>query len=134
MKKKRTIVLAVILGVILISVIAGTKIMANIEDNLNQLAETKVENVDLNKIQDGTYDGSYKVFPITVKVEVIVRDQKISDIKLVEHDNGKGKPAEVILESVIRAQSLNVDTISGATYSSKVILKAIENALNNATN
>jgi len=34
---------------------------------------------------------------------------------------------------VVEAQTLEVDAISGATYSSKVILKAIENALNIAS-
>jgi uncharacterized protein with FMN-binding domain len=47
----------------------------------------------------------------------------------VKHVNGQGKPAEVITEKVIETQSLQVDVVSGATYSSKVILKAIENAL-----
>lgn len=36
--------------------------------------------------------------------------------------------AESIPQMVIEAQSLEVNVVSGATYSSKVILKAIENA------
>jgi len=40
----------------------------------------------------------------------------------------------VIVDSVIENQSLDVDAISGATYSSKVILKAIENALARGSN
>lgn len=132
MKKKFTIIIVVVFCIILISVIAGKKIMANIESNLNKLVEMKIENTDLSKISDGIYEGSYKAFPISVKVEVIVNSHKITDIKLIKHDNGKGKSAEFILDSVIKAQSLEVDTISGATYSSKVILKAIEDALNNA--
>jgi uncharacterized protein with FMN-binding domain len=47
--------------------------------------------------------------------------------------NGKGKPAEVIPQKVMDAQSLQVDTISGVTSSSKVILKAIEKALVSAS-
>ena len=63
------------------------------------------------------------------KVSVTVKDNKITDITLLNHKNERGKPAEVIPEKVLKAQSLQVDTISGATNSSKVILKAIENAL-----
>jgi uncharacterized protein with FMN-binding domain len=55
----------------------------------------------------------------------------IKKIEIVRHLNGQGKPAEVIPDRVIEMQSLDVDIISGATYSSKVILKAIENALIN---
>jgi len=48
---------------------------------------------------------------------------------ILEHDNGKGGKAEKIVDDVIKAQSLNVDVVSGATVSSKVILKAGEMAL-----
>ncbi|TYB94365.1 MAG: FMN-binding protein, partial [Kosmotoga sp.] len=55
------------------------------------------------------------------------------DIELIEHNHGRGEAAEVIPEKVVEAQSLKVDIITSATYSSKVILKAIENALLKAT-
>jgi len=83
----------------------------------------------LSSAQNGTYPGSYKVFPIAVKVNVTVRDHKISSIVILEHKNGQGTPAEAILNKVVETQTLKVDVISGATYSSVVILKAIENAL-----
>ena len=62
-------------------------------------------------------------------MKVFVKDHKIERIELVKHRNGKGAPAEAITGKVVEAQSLQVDAISGATYSSKVILQAIENAL-----
>ncbi len=40
-----------------------------------------------------------------------------------------GQPAEAIIEDVVEDQSLDVDSVSGATYSSRVILKAIEATL-----
>ena len=58
-----------------------------------------------------------------------MKNHKIEDIQLLNHRNGKGKAAEVIPEKVVLSQSLKVDTITGATVSSKVILKAIEVAL-----
>ena len=64
------------------------------------------------------------------KRQVEIKDHKYQDIKLLEHKNGRGKPAEIIPSKVVEAQSLNVDTVSGATMSSKVILQAIQNALN----
>lgn len=48
---------------------------------------------------------------------------------MLEHQNGLGKKAGIINKSVIDNQTLKVDSVSGATVSSKVILKAIENAL-----
>jgi len=48
----------------------------------------------------------------------------------VRNNHGRGKPAEAITASVIENQSVEVDVISGDTYSSKVILKAKENSIN----
>lgn len=62
-------------------------------------------------------------------VLVKVQDHFIKDIKIVKHRNGKGAKAEIITVEVIKKQSLKVDAVTGATASSNVILKAIEDAL-----
>jgi len=69
------------------------------------------------------------VFPVSAKVKVVVKGHRITGIELVEHRHGRGAAAEAIPGRVVEAQCLAVDTVAGATYSSKVILKAIENAL-----
>ena len=58
---------------------------------------------------------------------------RISSIELVKHIHSRGSQAEAIIDKVIEAQSLDVDAISGSTYISMVILRAIEDALRNAT-
>lgn len=58
-----------------------------------------------------------------------MENRKIIAINILEHRNGMGSKAEAIINSVIQAQSLQVDAITGATGSSTVILKAIEDAL-----
>ncbi len=85
--------------------------------------------VDLSKVPDGVYAGSYDSGPVVVQVKVTVSNHAMTKIDLVKHRHGRGSAAEVITEKVIQAQSLKVDTISGATMSSKVILLAIEDAL-----
>jgi uncharacterized protein with FMN-binding domain len=89
----------------------------------------KISDVDLSKVKDGIYTGEFDAKLVAAKTSVTVKDGKIVKIELIEHRNGRGKAAEAILPKVISAQSLDVDTITGATNSSKVILKAIENAL-----
>lgn len=131
MKKKRAMIsvaIIVIIGVFL--AIAGIK--SYLERNLEQLADATVSNVDLSKIEDGVYVGSYKSFPVAAEVKVTVDNHKITEIELVKHNNGQGASAEIIPDRVVEAQTLEVDIVSGATYSSKVILKAIEDALSNA--
>ncbi|MHB1154823.1 MAG: FMN-binding protein [Eubacteriales bacterium] len=126
MKKKILIWL-----IIIICIIAGTIMTASavIQRNLTKLAQDDIPDVNLAEISDGDYQGSYSVFPVSVVVKVTVENYKIIHIELIKHFNGQGTPAEIILSKVEESQSLNVDIISGATYSSKVILKAIENAL-----
>ena len=110
-------------------IILGAVTMAFLQAQLDKLTEAQINEPKLSSLSDGTYKGSYTAFPVSVTVEVTVSDHQITAIKILKHDNGKGKPAEVIVDEVIEKQSLDVDVISGATYSSKVILKAIENAL-----
>ncbi|HMM69302.1 FMN-binding protein [Gudongella oleilytica] len=67
--------------------------------------------------------------PVSATVEVIIEGGRIEDIRLLDHGNGMEQPAEAIIEDVVEDQSLDVDSVSGATYSSRVILKAIEATL-----
>ncbi len=125
MKKKYIL----ILFLVFIGVYSGIK---TIQSNLERLQDLEIANVDLTEVVDGTYTGSYKVFPITAEVKVIVKNHQITGVELLKHQSGQGAPADKILDQIIEAQTLKVDVISGATYSSKIILKAVENSLNNA--
>ncbi|UZQ51234.1 FMN-binding protein [Clostridium kluyveri] len=129
MSNVKKIVLSAVCIVILVVGIIGGKYLISVQEYKKAIEELKISNVDLSKVSDGKYTGSYDVGYVGAKVAVTVKNNKIVDITLLSHKNERGKPAEVIPEKVVKAQSLQVDTISGATNSSKVILKAIENAL-----
>jgi uncharacterized protein with FMN-binding domain len=88
-----------------------------------------IQRVDIAHVINGVYTGAYAVLPVKVSVQVTVADGKITGITILKHQNGLGGKAEGIVDAVMRSQRLDVDTISGATVSSKAILKAIENAL-----
>jgi uncharacterized protein with FMN-binding domain len=88
-----------------------------------------VEDVNPAAVKDGYYEASQENDPITAKVGVEVRGGRIEAIKILDHSHGPNKGADAIVGEVIAAQSLKVDSISGATLSSKVVLKAIESAL-----
>lgn len=83
----------------------------------------------LSQIEDGTYTGRCNNGIVRVLVEVDIQDHAITNIRIAEHDNGLGTPAEALAEDIIERQSVEVDAVSGATYSSKTIMKAVENAL-----
>ena len=127
---KKRIMISIIAIVIICAGIGLYKVVANMNQSLDTLTNMKIEDVDLSKISDGKYTGKYEMFPVSAVVDVTVKAHQISKIDLIKHVNGKGTAAESIPDAVVKTGSLKVDAVSGATYSSKVILKAIENALN----
>ena len=61
---------------------------------------------------------------------VTVLARKVTAIKLLEHsENQPAASADELFGRVIKSQSLQVGSTSGATLTSKAYLKAIENAL-----
>jgi uncharacterized protein with FMN-binding domain len=123
--------------VLLLSVIGGASYLYSYVSQLNEykniVAALKIGEIDLQQVKDGIYQGSCDARLVAAHVSVTVKDHKITDIALLQHKNEKGQQAEVLPQMVVKAQSLKVDTISGATNSSKVILKATENALKQGT-
>lgn len=86
-----------------------------------------------NKYSSGKYRGVGNGLHGEIKVEVEVKDGFITNIDVLEQKENAvlGKSAfESIRASVIKQNNTDVDTVSGATFSSKGILEAINNALN----
>ncbi|NBK25406.1 MAG: FMN-binding protein [Spirochaetia bacterium] len=128
MKRSIRILMIVLCTLILLGV--GISLaFRQVESNLLNLIALPVLQAMPLSLADGTYEGSYSTFPIKVRVQVHVLDQRIQAISLLEHRNGQGEAAEAILKTIVANQSLAIDTVSGATYSSIVILKAVEQAL-----
>ena len=116
----------VILACLVFHVYAG---ISSMNSYSSKISTVKIDNVDLSDIDDGSYTGEYDVGYIYATVCVIVRNHEITDIKIMEHRNERGQAAEVITDEIIEQQKVRVDAISGATNSSMVIMKAVENAL-----
>lgn len=115
-----------------VSLIAAVLLMSGCGSirEMKEFSETVVfTDLKLQDIEDGLYTGEFEKGLVAAEVEVQVRNHAIESIEILRHDNGKGDKAEMIVDAVITRQSLQVDVVSGATYSSKVILKAVENAL-----
>ncbi|MFW5779873.1 MAG: FMN-binding protein [Bacillota bacterium] len=127
--KKKFKILIIILTVIVTLIIGGIIAVVNVQNNLDKLNDIQI-NIDLNEVEDGTYYGSHSTFPVSAEVKVVVQNHMITEIEILEHIHGQGYDGESITDVVIEEQSLDVDAISGATFSSKVILLAIEDALN----
>ena len=126
--KKKT-VLFVIMFLFLAGFVLGILYLKSVADYRQAVRETTFEDINISDIPDGVYVGEYDVDFIYAKVEVTVQNGEITNINILEHRHERGKTAEVITDSIVDEQKIDVDAISGATNSSTVIKKAVENAL-----
>jgi len=129
--RKRTKILLIIFVVIALLTAFGIYMINRINHEMEVLTISEIPEINLVQIDDGTYSGSFKSLLIKVQVEVTIQNHVITDIIILEHQNGQGDDADVIIDDVLLEQSINIDFISGATYSSKAILLAIGDALTN---
>ena len=88
------------------------------------------------KYADGTYTGEGQGASGAIKVDVVVTKGKISDIKLVEHNETKtlvdGVKENIVPEIIEKQGTEGVDALSGASNSSKGVIEAVNNALKSA--
>ena len=87
--------------------------------------------------QNGTYTGEGQGFGGTIQVEVTLENDTITDIQVVSapgEDSAYLSQGEGVISTILAAQSTDVDTISGATFSSTGIINAVNDALGKAEN
>lgn len=85
--------------------------------------------------QDGTFEGTGEGFGGEIRIQLTVTSGRIADIQVLsaeKEDSSYLSMAEGIIADIIDAQSAEVDTISGATYSSAGIRQAVMQALEQA--
>jgi uncharacterized protein with FMN-binding domain len=95
----------------------------------------EIRPIKISQIANGTYFGKTKGILTGVKVEVTVKKGRITKIEILKARGWPSKKKKAIKEMpgrIIKAQSLKVDAVTGATISSKNIIKAVENALQKA--
>lgn len=80
---------------------------------------------------DGVYIGTGTGFRGTITVQVTISGGKITDLTVLStsDDASYFSVATALLDQIIATQSTNVDTVSGATYSSVGLIEAVRNAL-----
>jgi uncharacterized protein with FMN-binding domain/ferredoxin len=97
--------------------------------------EIAAEYGDASGIADGVYEGTGKGFRGTMTVEVTVKNQQITAIEVTEtNDDAKwfNRAYNTVASNIIKNQTAEVDTVSGATYSAMGIKESVANALINA--
>ncbi len=128
---KKKIVLCAVMLFLLVGLVWGVYYLESVTDYKQAVKETTFEEINISDISDGVYIGEYDVNFIYARVEVTVQNGEITNINILEHRHERGKAAEAITNKIVDEQKIDVDAISGATNSSTVIKKAVENALKN---
>jgi len=92
-----------------------------------------IKEIDLSTVSAGKYRGDFSYGGFTYEVEVSIKGHRIDNITILKNrDSIYAKEAETVIDRVLYSQSLNVDAVSGATTTSKALLKAVEGALSKA--
>lgn len=89
-------------------------------------------NAATGQFKDGTYSGSGTGYRGTISLTVTVSGGDITSITVDEsRDDNQffSKAQSSVIPAIISSQSVDVDTVSGATFSSKGIIEAVKNAL-----
>lgn len=98
--------------------------------------EQKEPQKPAGKYKDGNFSGSAAGYNGNISVNVKIQGDKITAVTIAKHteDEIYMMEAEAVIGKIIQAQSSSVDSISGATYSSEGIKKAVQSALEKAKN
>lgn len=97
--------------------------------------ETAAGYGDASGIADGVYQGTGTGFKGNMTVEVTVKNQQITAIEVTQtNDDAKwfDRAYNTVVSNIIKNQTADVDSVSGATYSSMGIKEGVANALINA--
>ena len=100
------------------------------ETSNNESENNSEEN---STLKDGTYTGSGNGFRGETQVKVVVKNKKISSIEITSYQDDEQffeRAKETVIANIIKSSSIDVDTVSGATFSSNGIKEAVANALN----
>jgi uncharacterized protein with FMN-binding domain len=119
------IILLVVGGIVIVA--SGMAIWAY--SDVVKYKDISIGEIDLSEMPNGEYKGTFNGGRFTNSVEVIVIDNRIENIKLIDSEGKAENLYNQIYDEVKKKQSLKVDTVSGATITTKTALKAIENAL-----
>ncbi len=127
----------VIAGIMAAAALTGVSYIGDLsltekKNILPQENNTTVQQSESGSYTDGTYTGSAKGYRGDISVTVTVRNGYIADINVNAYRDDREffeQAENSVISEILNVQNTNVDTVSGATFSSRGIIAAVENAL-----
>lgn len=115
----------VIVGVVIVLLVAMA--WALYTPALNRAADAIVlQSPIISYRYPGTYEGSAICLHVVARVRVTVSATGVSSVELLERPFGN---MNLLVDRIVKAGGVPVDVITGATVSSKVVMKAVDDAL-----
>lgn len=118
-----------LIAVAIIIVLIGGLFLSVVCKEYNEVKAIDRSPVSIGDVNDGVYEGCCETSLVKVRVKVEVSQGRIENVEILEHQCGKGKPAEVIAKEMADKNDIEVDAVSGATVSSEAIKAAVRDAL-----
>lgn len=117
----------VLIGALIAFLLLGAIFFSVASRGVNILRKLEIDPLGFAAVSDGVYKGSYDYMRWNYTVQVQVQGGKAVKIEILSPAGDAF--AEKVAGAVMEAQTLNIDTVSGATASTRAVLKALENAL-----
>jgi uncharacterized protein with FMN-binding domain len=124
LKEPTRVIISIAIFFILISVIVVSSV------SLNYYRNIPIRNSDLSQLADGDHYGELEMGGFTFSLSVVVKNKQIQEINIINNRNSNyARHAEAVIIRIIGKQNANMAAITGATTSSKVLMKAVEKAI-----
>lgn len=98
----------------------------------NQIKELKnlsLQNIEISNIADGTYTGYANTSFLKVKLELIVQNGTLQDVKILMNEGSVGQNVAPITETMVKENKIIVSPIPDEEIASVVFMAAATNAL-----
>ena len=112
--------------IVLVGILSSYHILQRYTESLNTIT---IEDIDITGVPDGVYRGRSSVYLLDAEVSVRVEEGMITRIAIESPGRRKPMGADDIIKRILNSQSLAVDTVTGATGTSLVVLDAVQQAI-----
>lgn len=119
----------VLIALVLLVIVVVAGIMLTINSHEKKMMQQDFGGIELTSLPDGLYRGSASAVLVSADAVVEIRDGRIVAVRLDEHRHGPDRSAAALCDSMVRENRVDVDDISGATFSSLIVKSAVLSAL-----
>ena len=112
--------------IVFVGILSSYHILQRYTESLNTIT---IEDIDITGVPDGVYRGRSSVYLLDAEVSVRVEEGMITRIAIESPGRRKPMGADDIIKRILNSQSLAVDTVTGATGTSLVVLDAVQKAI-----